>query len=106
MQITAFVHVGCCMPIPGFIDKATCFIFSPLLSPADVVAYTVRTGCHPTLYLLQGLGLHLGLTVPYPGFRSLISYLSATLPLPPNSLSPCHRTESSSSVSLPHVRLM
>lgn len=72
------------MPIPGFIDKATCFISPPpLLSPADVVAYTVRTGCHPTLYLLQGLGLHAGLTIPYPGIRSLIGYLSATLPLPP-----------------------
>jgi hypothetical protein len=55
----------------------------PLLSPADVVAYTVRTGCHPTLYLLQGLELHAGLTIPYPGIRSLIGDLSATLPLPP-----------------------
>jgi hypothetical protein len=78
----------------------------PLLSPADVVAYTVRTGCHPSLYLLQGLGLHAGLTIPYPDIRSLIGYLSATVPLPPYSLSPCHRTGSSSSVSLPHVRLM
>ena len=29
IQITVFVHVGRCMPIPGFIDKATCFISPP-----------------------------------------------------------------------------
>lgn len=64
------------------------FYLYPLLSLADVVAYTARTGCHPTLYHLQGLELHAGLTIPYPGIRSFIGYLSATLPVPPQTRCP------------------
>src|SRR5260370_7948136 len=64
------------------------FYLSPLLFLADVVAYTVGTGCHPTFNLLQGLGLHAGLAIPYPGIRSLIGCLSATPHHPPQPAVP------------------
>ena len=41
------------------------------------MASTVRTGCHPTLYLYQGLGLHVGLSASY-SFLDWISLYKAS----------------------------
>jgi hypothetical protein len=106
IQITVFVHVRGCVPIPGFIDKATCFIFTPfflLLTSWLTRRGQVVTPLYTTFRVsscMQGSLSRIPVFVPL-----LVTFLRHS-PCPPNPLSPCHRTESSSSVSLPHVRLM
>lgn len=48
------------------------------------MACTVRTGCHPTLYLYQVLGLHAGLTIPY-SFPDSMPFSARLPPSPPQS---------------------